>query len=259
MQLNLRLNPEVVAVVLAIVFAALTAAGGLAMFTGAEAGPGLVREFTRVFDLDREGNLPALIQAMTLLTCGILLAFVAAVARQKRELGARRWAVLSGIFMYLAIDEGAGIHELSGFVVRHFVQPQGFFRFSWVIVALIFLVFFVLAYARFTFRLPPATRLRFITAGILYVGGAVGMEMIAGRYIAATRAWNSPIYFGLAMGEEALEMAGMTLMLFAILAHLRDHVPLTTLKLIWLSRSHSSGRPAPLGAPEDRVASRAVR
>ena len=249
MQLNLRVSPRLVGIVLGILFVALSLAGGLAMWVAGEAGPGAVRELTRALHIDREGNLPALIQSMTLLTCGVLLGLVAAAARQTRQVGARRWAILSAIFVYLAIDEGAGIHELSGLLVDRFIEPQGIFRFSWVVVAILALTIFAIAFTRFTFRLPPDTRRRFIIAGLIYVGGAVGIEMLAGLYIDATRAWRSPIYYGLTTLEEALEAAGMTLMLVAVLSHLRDHVELRTLKFAWLGGKSAGVRVSAASEP----------
>lgn len=234
----MRVSPAIVGAVLGIVFAALLLAGGLAMYVAGNAPPGPIREVARVFHIDREGNLPALVQSMTLLACGALLALVALAVRQAREIGARHWAILSAIFVYLAIDEGAGIHELSGTFVNRFIEPQGLLRFSWVVVAFVALAMFGVTFARFTFRLPPETRRRFIVAGLLYVGGAVGVEMLAGLYIDMTRAWRSPIYYALATFEESLEAAGMSFMVVALLAHLRDHLRIRTIKLAWMGGSH---------------------
>lgn len=238
MQLNIRVSPAIVGAVLGVVFAALLLAGGFAMYVAGNAPPGPVREVARVFHIDREGNLPALVQSMTLLLCGGLLAFVALAARQAREIGARRWAILSAIFVYLAIDEGAGIHELTGTFVNRFIEPVGLLRFSWVVVAFVALTIFGAAFARFTLRLPRETRTRFIIAGLLYVGGAVGVEMLAGLYIDNTRAWRSPIYYALTTFEESLEAAGMTFMVVALLMHLRDHLRVRTVKLAWVGGRH---------------------
>lgn len=56
----------------------------------------------------------------------------------------------------------------------------------------LFLVFFLW----FIFKLPIVTRIRFFIAGLVYISGAMGMEMIDGKYVAehGPDDWNYLIY-----------------------------------------------------------------
>jgi len=65
--------------------------------------------------------------------------------------------------------------------------------------------------------------LLFMLAGALYIGGAVGMELIAGPYAERYGMQNFG-YSLLAMTEEAIEMTGIALFTYALLAFGRDHI-----------------------------------
>lgn len=89
---------------------------------------------------------------------------------------------LALIFLYLSFDEAAGIHELTGPLLKKVINTKGLFNFAWVILGIIMVFIFVVAYRRFIKSLPPKTRNLFIKAGITFVGGAIGMEMLGGWY-----------------------------------------------------------------------------
>src|SRR6185503_12879566 len=115
---------------------------------------------------------------------------------------------LTVIFFFLGLDEGAAIHEeLSDFLEQYMVA-EGALYFLWVIPYGIASAVLALLYLRFVWQLPRITRTRFIVAGLLFLGGALGFEMLSA--IAAERSgYDSVSYSVLYSIEEMLEMFGI--------------------------------------------------
>ena len=167
--------------------------------------------FANEFNLDNEKVLPAYYSGMLLLTAagGIGIIF----AHQLRRKGAYlfQWALLSLIFIFMAADEVLQIHEFWSFPALNFSD----FYFSWVPVALLLIALIGLLYFKFFFSLPNRSKLLFFIAAGLYLGGALGMEMVSGNYMATFNEWGFD-YWRLVAVEETLEMAGVTFFVFAL-------------------------------------------
>ena len=133
------------------------------------------------------------------------------------------WKILSLIFLFICLDEACSIHEIFNSPMRKLFNASGFFYFAWVIPAFIFLVIFFLGFWQFLKALPQKTRNLFIKAGTLYVGGALGIELIGGYY-AAISAKNTITYFVLATLEESLEMLGIVVFIYALLSYIKLHI-----------------------------------
>jgi hypothetical protein len=67
--------------------------------------------------------------------------------------------------------------------------------------------------------LPGSTALLFTLAGLMYVGGAVGMEVIGGKYD-DIYGNDDMTYQMLTIVEETLEKLGLAVFLFALLRYL---------------------------------------
>jgi len=65
---------------------------------------------------------------------------------------------------------------------------------------------------RFLFNIPLPTRVLFIVAAILYVGGALGGEMMQAWYASYFNEHDAN-YYMIAVFEESLEMAGVVIFL----------------------------------------------
>jgi hypothetical protein len=179
-----------------------------------------LRFLARLFSLNAEQNPPSLFSAGALLltaaVCGLC-------ARQSNKKENSFWMLMAIVFAYLAIDEAVSIHELLVPRARIFFHASGAFANAWVIpygIALIIFLFFIFGPLM---RLPAKTRNGFVLAGILFVTGALGFEMIeAGMKNSAVIPWMteslaSSIYM---LCEESLEMLGIALALRTCLRHL---------------------------------------
>lgn len=174
-----------------------------------------LEEFLIAVDLDAEANIPTWFSSIILLMCAPLLALIA--MRTKRAGGrfVGHWWILSGTFVVLSIDELAQLHEHLGRL--HSVwNTHGLLYFAWVIPASLAVAVMGLAYLPFLAHLPPATRRRFICAGLVYVGGALGVEAISG-WRAETMGMNNMTHSLIATVEEVMEMSGVVMFLNALL------------------------------------------
>lgn len=168
-----------------------------------------------LLSLSYEQNLPSFYSAALLLGCALLLALIASGAGKNGERFVAAWWVLSAGFLYIAIDEVLSFHE----ELSKLMALDGALHFSWVVPAAILVVVLGVAYVPFLRHLPRSMRIRFLIAGAVYVGGAVGMELPLGYWTVHHGTRN--LGYGLIdAAEEALEMLGLNLFLLALLDHL---------------------------------------
>ncbi len=153
-----------------------------------------------------------------LLICAIFLATITAAVGVPRRM---HWGGLSLGFLYLSADETSSIHEKARPVLANWLRTEAFSDYTWVVLYGPLVVVFVLAYLRFLRDLLTEIRL-LLTAGFLYVGGALGMEVFGGLY-ASLYGNSSLAYLLLTHAEELLEMCGVTVFIYSLLLYLGVH------------------------------------
>ncbi|WP_412560491.1 MULTISPECIES: hypothetical protein [Winogradskyella] len=178
----------------------------------------VTRLMIKLFDFNLEANLPTYFSSLTLMFNGFLLALIGFT---HKKLGQKfwHWLGLSAIFIFLAFDEMIQIHEQLRAPMEALFNTSGLLYFAWFIPYLAVTILIFIAYFKFMMRLPKRVLKLFIIAGVLYVGGAVGMEMLGG--------WHAEIHteytFTYAMMysfEELLEMSGAVVFLYALLVYI---------------------------------------
>jgi hypothetical protein len=169
----------------------------------------------RVFGLSKERNIPTLFSSVNLLASSMLLGYIAYLTRLTGGRYSMYWAVLSLGFLFLSIDETAYIHETLSEAVA-----------GWVFVAAPFVILFFLFYIRFFLHLPRSTKLYFLFAGLLFIGGAFFLEYIGSwRRSIADENSVAQTYLAFTTAEESFEMFGIILFVYALLLYLRDNFP----------------------------------
>ncbi|MEQ1655857.1 MAG: hypothetical protein ABL960_09185 [Nitrospira sp.] len=172
-----------------------------------------------------------------------MLALITLLKRQQQDPDVSKWMILAGGFFYLATDEGWSLHERLIDPVRGLLGhgDLGIFYYAWVIPAMAGVALLGVAFLGFLFRLPSSTRWSFIIAGSLYLGGAIGIEMLGGRQN-ELHGWENLTYQLFAHLEESLEMAGIILFIHTLLRYLVERYPDIRLLTHELSPSQSQDK-----------------
>jgi len=180
--------------------------------------------FLGLLDMDSEISINNTFATLLLLFAGILLAFISLFKRQEKNGFAVHWTVLCVVFFYLAIDEGTALHDRLTPFIRDFLNAGGLFYQSWVILALVILIVLALYFFRFIINLPSRTRSGFLIAAFLYVGGALVLEMFAGRLeeIIGPDNFERVLFYST---EETLELMGLILFNYTLMRYLYERNP----------------------------------
>jgi hypothetical protein len=182
--------------------------------------PAAAEALIAMVSLSSEQNLPTWYASCLLLCCALVLGRIALEVRSRRGPFAAHWGGLCAAFLWISFDEVAEVHERLNGVLS---LGGGVLYFSWVVpVGALLLVLGVL-YVRFLWHLSGPVRRRFVVAGALYVGGALGMELPLGWW-AEQAGEDSLPYVLLDWVEEVLELLGVTLFLLALLGYLGEWV-----------------------------------
>lgn len=183
------------------------------------------------FDMNGENNVPTWFSSGLLLLAASLLAIVGSVQRAGRHRYAVHWLGLAAVFLLLSADETASFHEklinpISGALTVLGLRAGGVLGYAWVVVGAAFVLAVGIAYLGFLRALPVRTRRLFIASAVLFVGGAIGMELIGGYYhdLLGDAYLATPRHVLLSHAEESLEMSGTILFIYALLSYLKVHV-----------------------------------
>ncbi|NRG16192.1 hypothetical protein HPQ64_00645 [Rhizobiales bacterium] len=173
-----------------------------------------------LFNMDDENNVPTLFSSFLLSVCGVL-AWCVGGEMHARVRGDRKfWFGLATIFLFLAADEALRLHEMLISPVRAALGTWGVLHFAWVVPYGALLIVFALAYCRFVFRQERTLRNGMIIAGLVYVSGALGMELIGGYYHDAVNGRVDAIYVTMTTVEETMEIAGLLIFAHTLMAYL---------------------------------------
>ncbi len=193
----------------------------LTAFYGCE--PGAACLVAKIFDVNREKNLPTLYAALTLLLCSGLTALIALKKGTEGDRYRHYWTGLAGIFLFLGLDEGLSIHEKIGRPVKSVVETTGIFHYAWLLPALLGVTVVMILYIPFFRHLPQKIQRLIWLALAAYLGGALGMEMVAGFYLSSTQQMNPMIWAVMTLTEEGLEMLGVLFLIRALLSYMAEY------------------------------------
>jgi hypothetical protein len=177
---------------------------------------------TNFFRFDAEMNIPTLFSSLALALSASLL-LVISVAHKKLGSSHLLWAGLAVIFMFLTIDETSSFHERLSEPIRQSLNTSGLLYFAWVIPYGIALTVFCLLYFRFLLNLPRKTMTLFVASSAIYVSGALGLEMISALH-AEIYGIENLAYQLITTVEESLEMTGIVIFIYALLAYITDEL-----------------------------------
>lgn len=220
MRISFEVRPGRTLKLLLILVAVLAAAALAGVYLKHVKGDPMFFRFVPLFDMDREGSVPNCISTLLFAVSAVLLWKIAAAKLKAGDRTGRLWGGLAVVFALFTVDDGAAIHESFVNSLRDTFHAGGYLYFAWVIPALIILVLITPVLFRIWLSLPGPTRLVLALAAIFLVGGALGLEMIEGRYV---ERWGhkTPAYSLLATLEETMEFIGQVLFLYGLLLIVR--------------------------------------
>ncbi len=178
--------------------------------------------FNEEFNLNSEGNFPALFSSLLLLVCSFLLFLIFNIEKTRASYYSTTWFTLSLIFLYLAIDENISLHEYAGRIpnkIDDFERFSGFLYYPWIMPAIVVLGILGFIFFEFIRDLPKSTKRQFLIAAFIYIGGAVGIEAIGANHDMIYGRDNI-IYSLIVMAEELCEMVGLAIFINALIKYI---------------------------------------
>jgi hypothetical protein len=198
----------------------------------------IVGELVEPFDIaNNDASIAAWYSSLLLLLCSILLANITAAKRRLGDRFTLHWGFLSGIFLLLSLDETARLHEALGKASERAVTkfagftPEGILGEFWVVPGAIFVLIVGLAYMRFLASLPSRTLVLFVAGGMIFVGSAIGLEVVMAiqSFASAELGQNVEPDYNLTWWmvhlrlEELFEFVGVVVFCYALLSYLNSY------------------------------------
>ena len=222
---GLSLNPDSIARSLGVMTFLLILANCAALLADYLTGYSsvFIRKSVKFFYVELELNAPAFFSMLLLLFASLLLAVITVLKKKQSASFVWEWSILSIGFLFMAFDEIAAVHERLIEPMQAILGEQnlGLLYFAWVVPAVALVVCLGIFFLKFLINLPPKTRWAFLIAAALYLGGAVGFEMIEGWY-SEINGRETLLYMTLTTIEETLEMVGTIVFIWALLGYIAD-------------------------------------
>lgn len=174
-------------------------------------------KYSMALDTNFEASVPTWLSSALFVSAAGLSLLIA--AETGTNIG--YWRGLAAIFTFLSIDEMTSLHERLIDPMRDFLgTTSGPLYYAWIVPGAAFVFVIALVYLGFWLHLPPRTRILFVVAGVLFLGGVVVMEAIGGNYVSLYTD-QDVTYALMAVFEEALEFAGVLVFVYALLDYAR--------------------------------------
>jgi hypothetical protein len=170
-------------------------------------------------DLNGEMNLPAWFSSLTLACAALLLLLIALLERSGGSRTCWPWFALAVLFGGMSFEEIAAIKDFLTPPLRRTYDLRGMLYFGWVIPGGLFVLASGIAFWKFLRQLDQRTRRLFLFAGAIYIGGALGVELV-GDYLTERYGQENVHYLSATTLEETLEMTGVAAFIYALLDYL---------------------------------------
>ncbi|MCI5144908.1 MAG: hypothetical protein D3923_05115 [Candidatus Electrothrix sp. AR3] len=181
-----------------------------------------------LFNLEEEKNIPTLWSSF-LAFFGSLLSLICAKQKDSKQTQ-KYWFGLFFIFTFIAIDEIIELHEATIRPLRDALGTSGLLYYAWTIPFGLLALVIGIIYLRFLFRVDPKIRNLFIFSGVLYVTGAIGLELFEGQ-IREQGGYMNVSYVTLVTIEEFFEMSGLGLFIYTVLNYIKSSIQTVTIKI----------------------------
>jgi hypothetical protein len=177
--------------------------------------------FQRFVDLNAEGNLPTWYSVVLMAAAA---AAVFAVAGRRRSLDEADWTTwygLGAVVALMSLDEMTSLHEAAGHLIDERVDVPVFGKYAWIIPGTVAAIAAGWVLLRAVRPLPTMTRRRLTGAATVFIGAALGIEVLEALLLNDGHNYLGDGMHVLTGTQECLEMLGVILFLRAMLGELR--------------------------------------
>lgn len=179
-----------------------------------------------LLDVDSEESLYTWFSTILLCVAALLALVLASSGKDTLQ-----WRAIGLLFLAMSVDEMLSLHEKLSHPLSASLDVTGPFFFAWVIPAMAFVFLLAILFLPFVFRLPRGIAAMVITSAVLFVSGALGLEMAAGAFLSGednlTAALETTRYRMLTNLEEGLEGLGVLVFISALLIRCAQVYPST--------------------------------
>lgn len=181
-----------------------------------------------MLDLDVERSIYTWYSTILLFIAGLVLGLQAWQSFAIREFNRWYWLMLSAVFLLLSLDEAISIHEKLSSLVPENLSGGIYFR--WVVPAAVLCGLGLLASIPFLRSLPRSTWIGMIVSAVVFLSGAIGMELVGGAVIDQGHGLESGYYRAEVNIEEALEGLGVILFISVLLSYQANSRPALSIR-----------------------------
>ena len=174
-----------------------------------------------LFNLDKEQTIATWFSSMLLGLNGLLALALRSTEHEMRLV--KYWTTLGWLLIILSLDEAASLHERTGLLLAN-LRLEGAFQYAWVIPGTVLVLLAGVWFLGFFRQLQPRLRNVLMTAGFLYVAGALGVEFLegavaSGALFGVVGETGTP-YNSVVAIQEFMEMAALVILMTALLREL---------------------------------------
>lgn len=183
----------------------------------------ILHKLNKLFFVEYEMNIPAFFSALILLMAALILTVIGVLKRKERDSYAMQWIVLAVGFLFMAFDELISVHERMIEPTREILGNEylGIFYFAWVIPMGVLVLSLAILFFKFWWNLPSKTKIYFLIAATIFLGGAVGFELLESKHCEIYGKENLT-YIVLTTVEESLEMLGVIVFIKSLLTYITE-------------------------------------
>ena len=178
--------------------------------------------FLHLLNVGNEQSVPTYVAVVNLLLASILCFIIYTFEKSNKVNGSTYWLFLSVLMLFLSIDESAGIHELFGNVHDYLVNLELISPIlsthKWLPFGLFFVFVVSIILVPFIWKLPTKSRLYFLTAGIVFITGAIGFEYLGAVMLETglVESRKDIAYLVRRIFEEGFELYGVAILNYAL-------------------------------------------
>lgn len=184
----------------------------------------LIHYFIIVFDVNAEANVTTYYSVTLAIISSFLLFLIAYFKNADRDKYRFYWTVLGWFVLYIAMDDASVIHEKTSRYLKGLTDLGGWFEYKWVILGLAVVSIFAISFFRFWLHLDTKYKILFLVSAGLFFGGAVGTELIGGRWAYSFGSKNFT-YVLLTTFEQGLQYGGLTMLIYSLLSYMKFYCP----------------------------------